>query len=286
MSDEGPLALLIRTASSILRSAGISAPQHEAELLLGYLTGLDRVFIKSHPERPLEEAVANRFLGLCHRRITGEPLAYLVGEREFWSMTMQVDRRVLIPRPETEHLVEAALAHLPFGPLSLVDYGTGSGCISLALARERPKATILAVDVDTGALEVAAGNIRQHRAANQVQLIQGESLAVLGGQGWVRAVVSNPPYIPQSELAELPGTVRDFEPATALDGGPDGLALIRPLIREAARLVAAGGFLALEIHSGLASETRDLLKPAHWRDVQIACDLAGLPRVILAFRRP
>jgi len=268
-----------------LGAAGVEGARLESVLLLGHVLGKTKVALWTHPEEDLPSDAASRFASLCARRGRGEPLAYLVGHREFWSMDLMVDPRVLIPRPETEHLVEEVLRRLPDAPLRVIDYGTGSGCIALALARERPRARLVAVDVDAGALAVASLNMRRLDLQQQVSLVQASSLVALMGGGPVDAIVSNPPYIPSSDLASLPATVRDHEPWRALTPGRDGLEIIRPLVEDAGRLLSKDGLLALEVAADGAGAVVQLLGAERWTGVQVIADLAGRPRVVLGRRR-
>jgi release factor glutamine methyltransferase len=272
-------------ATRTLAAAGIEAPRHEAEILLGHLLKRSRAILWSHSEESLPERHQSRFLALCRRRAAGEPMAYLTGHREFWSLDLLVDPRVLIPRPETEHLVEAVLARQPRGALRILDYGAGSGCIALALATEYPQARIIALDMDWGALAVAGLNCRRHNLQGRVKRVQASSLDALAGENWLDVLVSNPPYIRAADLPALPATVRQHEPLQALSPGPQGLEVIDSLVRGGLRLLLDGGTLALEVDSGAAAGIKDRLRSAEWADVAILPDLAGMPRVVVARRR-
>ena len=272
-------------ATRTLAAAGIEAPRHEAEILLGHLLKRSRAALWSHPESFLSARYHNRLLALCRRRATGEPMAYLTGQREFWSLDLLVDSRVLIPRPETEHLVEAVLARQARRALRILDYGTGSGCIALALANEYPRARIIALDMDWGALAVTGLNCRRHDLHGCVQRVQASSLDALAGENWLDVLVSNPPYIRAADLSGLPATVRQHEPLHALSPGPQGLELMDDLVRGGLRLLLDGGTLALEVDSGTAAGVRDKLRPEAWANVAILPDLAGMPRVVVARRR-
>ena len=268
-----------------LAAAGVEGAGLEATLLLGHVLGRSKVHLLTHPEELLREGAGPRFLALCARRSRGEPTAYLLGHREFWSMDLAVDSRVLIPRPETEHLVEEVLRHLPQTPVRVIDFGTGSGCIALALAMERPCAELIAVDRDAGALAVAALNIQRQGRLNQVHLVQAASLDALRGMAPIHAIVSNPPYIRRADMASLPATVRDHEPWMALTPGRDGLEIIRPLVEAAGELLVPDGVVALEVASDGADMVRNLLDKKIWSDVQVIADLAGHPRVVVGRRR-
>lgn len=272
-------------ATRTLADAGVEAPRHEAEILLGHLLGRSRAALWSHPEKSLPDGHHRRFLALCRRRAAGEPTAYLTGHREFWSLDLLVDPRVLIPRPETEHLVEAVLARQPKGIVRILDYGAGSGCIALALATEYPQAWIIALDMDGGALAVTGQNSRRHDLQGRVQRVQARSLDALAGENWLDVLVSNPPYIRAADLSALPATVRQHEPVQALSPGLRGLEVIDSLIQGGLRLLLDAGTLALEIDSPSAAGVRERLLTSDWADVAILPDLAGMPRVVVARRR-
>jgi release factor glutamine methyltransferase len=199
-------------------------------------------------------------------------------------MELAVDARVLIPRPETEHLVEAALELMPGDATRAVDFGTGSGCIALALARERAALRVIAVDSSPGALQVAAANVRRHCPDGRISLLQARSPEVLGGSGWLDALISNPPYIPGPALAALPADVRQHEPVAALSPGPGGLELTARLVAAASRLLRPGGLLALEIDAPSAEGALALLAGEGWSGAGLRPDLAGRSRVLVALR--
>jgi len=209
------------------------------------------------------------------------PLAYLTGEREFWSLRLAVDDRVLIPRPETEALVEEALRLLPPAP-RVADIGTGSGAIAVAVATERPDAAVWATDLSAGALEVARANARAHGVEGRVRFAQGdlaEPLAALAGT--LDAVLANLPYVPAAEVDGLAPEVRDHEPRLALDGGGDGLRVVARLLGEAPALLRPGGRLLLEVGAGQAAAVRELAGQGAWAVVGTRRDLAGIERVVV-----
>jgi release factor glutamine methyltransferase len=256
-----------------LTAAGCATPRLDAELLLADVLGVDRAALISHPRRPLEPADARRFQESARRRRDREPVAYITGRRGFRTIELAVDRRVLIPRPETEHVVEAALA-LPAGA-RVVDVGTGSGAIALALKAERPDLEVLATDSDPGALEVARANAA--RLGLDVTFAQGDLLA---GVEPVDAVLANPPYVSAGE--PLIPEVGRWEPAHALFGGPDGLAVIRRLVPAA--LHARARTLATEVGAGQAAAVAELVSVAGFVAVEIVRDLAGIDRVVVGRR--
>jgi release factor glutamine methyltransferase len=245
----------------------------DAEVLLAETLSVSRADLIAEPARSMTEEELGRFRGLAARRASGEPVAYLVGRRDFRWISMAVDPRVLIPRPETEHLVEAALG-LPSGA-RVVDVGTGSGAVALALASERPDLEVVAVDVSADALDVARANAALLGLA--VTFAGGDLLDEVAGR--VDAVVSNPPYVRDSE--ELPRDVAAFEPSLALRAGPDGLDVIRRLVPAAA---ARAPFLALEVGAGQAGAVAELCRDAGYAEIEVVPDLAGIERVVVARR--
>ncbi|WP_433969527.1 peptide chain release factor N(5)-glutamine methyltransferase [Tunturiibacter gelidiferens] len=220
-----------------------------------------------------------------NRRLQLEPIQYITGEQEFYGLRLHVTPAVLIPRPETEHLVEAVLKLLPANqPVKLVDIGTGSGAIAIALAVHLPLAEITALDLSSDALAIAERNAREHGVANRIQFLQSDLLVAIKSLGQTfDAIVSNPPYIPESDRPTLHPQVRDHEPATALFAGETGLDIYRRLIPEAASALKPNGILALEIGHGQQKPLTHLL--AGWNDVTFVNDLQHIPRVALA-RRP
>jgi release factor glutamine methyltransferase len=258
-----------------LTAAGCDTPQLDAELLLAAAMGIDRATIVSDPARELDPAAARRFMEYAARRRDREPVAYILGSKGFRSIELAVDPRVLIPRPETEHLVEAVL-DLPAGA-RVCDVGTGSGAIALALASERPDLDVLATDASADALDVARANA--DRLGLAVELHHGDLLADVGGE--LDAIVSNPPYV--EDGAELAPEIVRHEPALALRAGPDGLDVIRRLLPAAGATSAA--VVALEIGAGQADAVRRLMVEAGFEDVSVVLDLAGIERVLVGRRR-
>lgn len=265
------------SAAVAIAAAGSGSPRLDAELLLAHALGVDRARLILDPGRELEGAAARSFRELVRRRAqTGEPVAYLLGTKGFRHIELLVDRRVLVPRPETELLVEAAL-DLPHGA-RVLDVGTGSGAVALALKHERPDLRVSGSDVSEDALEVARAN--SQRLGLDVELLCADLLAGLGS-GW-DAVLANPPYVADDERAALPRDVRDHEPELALLAGADGLDVVRALVRQAATTHAA--LLALELGAGQAPVVARLVAGAGFADVEIRRDLARIERVVVARR--
>lgn len=257
---------------------GIGTPRLDAEVLLAHVLGVDRVRLYTHFDQPLEEQELTAYRGLIKRRLAGEPVAYLVGKREFRSLELVVDARVLVPRPDTETVIDVALERLTGAEAPRVlDVGTGSGAIALALKAARPDAQVVAVERDAGAAEVARGNAA--RLGLEVEVRTGDLLAPVAGDAPFQLIASNPPYIPTGELPRLPEEVRR-EPRLALDGGADGLEVIRRLVAEAPGRLAAGGALVLEVGAGQAPAVADLLRARGFTDVAVRRDLGGIERVV------
>jgi release factor glutamine methyltransferase len=234
----------------------------------------------THAGRSVPPAAAVRLDGLVARRLAREPVFQVVGRREFWSLDLQVDRRVLCPRPESELLVEAALGLVPAAG-RVLDCGTGSGALAAALARELPGAQVVASDRSADALAVATANLT--RLAPRVAIVRGDWLTAFRANVF-DVVVANPPYVEQAALARLAPEVRDWEPRAALDGGPDGLAAIRALLATAPRVLRAGGWLVMELGAGQSPEARRLAGRAPWAASEIRSDAAGIDRVLVARR--
>lgn len=276
-----------------LRAASVDSFTLAAELLLLHVLGRDRAWLYAHPEDSLSHVDAHRFLALIERRAAGEPTQHLTGKQEFWSLEFEVTPDVLIPRPETEHIIEVAFDRLALRELRagrpqtlsgdglhIIDVGTGSGCIAIALAKELPAARFTATDISANALAVALRNVTRHTVTDRVCLLQRSLLE--GFAGKYDLVVSNPPYIGRRERDTLQREVRDHEPEIALYAGEEGYELYADLIAQAARTVMSGGFLILELGHNSLSAVQPLLDAPTWTNVGVTNDLAGIPRVIAA----
>jgi release factor glutamine methyltransferase len=258
-----------------LTAAGVDSPRLDAELLLADAMGVDRAVIVSDPGRGLDPDAARRFQGHARRRVQREPVAYILGRKGFRTIELEVDSRVLIPRPETEHLVEAAL-ELPQGA-RVADVGTGSGAVALALKAERPDLEVIATDASAAALDVARRNAE--RLELQVELLHGDLLEPVGA---VDAVLSNPPYVADHEHHQLAPDITHHEPHEALFAGADGLDLIRRLAPQAAR--AGARVLALEVGYGQADAVERIVREAGFTDTHVVADLADIDRVVVGRR--
>jgi release factor glutamine methyltransferase len=286
-----------------LRAANVSSFTLAAEVLLMHATARDRAWLYAHPEQTLEPAAVEKYFALIDRRAAGEPTQYLTGEQEFWGLEFEVTPAVLIPRPETEHVMEAALARLgerglkihwdtgaPRETMYVADIGTGSGCLAVALAYELPHAQVFATDISAKALEIAQRNAERNGVAERVTFLEADLLAPFLADRTALprrfdVIVSNPPYIRNEEVNTLEREVRDHEPHTALFGGPRGTELYAPIVEQASTLLNDGGILVMELGHDSAEYVRALFDGhSEWTNVAVTIDLAGIPRVIAAQR--
>lgn len=287
----------LRQGLELLRDGAIGAPALTAELLLAHALHRDRIYLLTHPEYELSELEWLHYGRFLHERLKGQPTQYITRTQEFWGRDFHVEKGVLIPRPETEHVIEQALALLVPAramapPVSqrvdatdtnlrtttrVLDIGTGSGILAVTLAVET-KARVCATEISPDALRIARANAA--RLGAHVDFVRCDLGAAFAAAAF-DLVVSNPPYIASAEIDALQREVREWEPRAALDGGPDGLAVFRRLIPDAARLLRPGGWLILEIGATQAESVSGLLGPG-WRECSVTPDLAGLPRVVKA----
>ncbi|MGA2372906.1 MAG: peptide chain release factor N(5)-glutamine methyltransferase [Candidatus Korobacteraceae bacterium] len=276
----------LSSAIERLEASDVGSPRMNGEVLLMFVLGVNRTYLYAHPERELTAEEEARYDDVLGQRSTGMPSQYITGHQEFWGLDFVVSPAVLIPRPETEHLVETVLelAHGIVRP-KLVDVGTGSGCVALALAHELKDGNVYAVDVSADALEIARANAARLRLDARVRFMQSNVLEALAGVGDFDFVVSNPPYVGYGEADKVQKSVRDFEPRVAVFAGEQGLDVIGPLIKQAHRALKPGGWLAVEIGFSMRDAVVNLLSPTMWEDVRTAPDLQGIPRVIAARKR-
>lgn len=274
---------MVRWTAEYLAGRGFEEARLDAELLLSESLGLKRLDLYLQFDRPLQPEELAEFKSRLLRRVRHEPLQYIAGHADFRGLRLSVDRRVLIPRPETEVLVDEVLRWARGrSALRGADIGTGSGAIALSLAAEGPFEQVVAVDVSTDALEVARENHRAVAPPCPVEFRLGSGYAALAGERF-DVVISNPPYVGEGEREELDPQVRDWEPALALFSGPEGLEFIRELVREAPSHLRPGGLLALEIGAGQAEAVSRLVRASgHFREPAVRKDLAGRDRVVLA----
>ncbi len=285
----------LREAFAELRAASVPSHTLSAELLLIHTVGRDRTWLYAHPEEEIAAADAERYFELIARRAAGEPTQHLTGKQEFWGLEFEVTPDVLIPRPETEHVIELALDRLALRErragrkqtltgegLQIADIGTGSGCIVIALAKELPGATFYATDISSAALAVAHSNAARHNATDSVRFVEGHLLG--GVPPLLDLIVSNPPYVGRHEAERLPREVRDHEPQIALYGGEEGYELYAGLIAQSAAHLKPGGILVLELGHNSLPAVQPLLDAPVWTNVAVTNDLASIPRVIAAER--
>ncbi len=288
-----------------LREGRVASHTLAAELLLMHALGRERAWLYAHPEEPVDPVATARYFDLVVKRIAGVPTQYLTGRQEFWGLEFEVTPDVLIPRPETEHVVEVALERLgQDGPLSgagmsIVDVGTGSGCLAIALATELPEAFVAATDISPAALKVGRNNAARYNLLRRIAFVQCNLLDAFLREPRVTShelpitspesrlfhlIVSNPPYVGRGEAGLLPREVREHEPQEALFAGEQGFEVYAPLVRQAEKLLVPRGVLVLELGYNALDRVRPLFDAPAWANVGVTNDLAGIPRVIAAER--
>ena len=295
------LRALLHDGIAQLEAARVPSAPLAAELLLMHTLGRDRAWIYAHPEQDLDSAACDAYFSLIVRRASGVPTQYLTGHQEFWGLDFEVTPDVLIPRPETEHVIEVALERLGIESsgnqarrkqeFHIADVGAGSGCIAVALAHELPAAQVVATDISAAALDVARRNAGRHQVAGRIQFVECNLLdfASRGSRDESRTfdlIASNPPYVSRREFSALQREVREHEPAGALLAGETGTEIYAPLIAQAAALLKPEGILVLELGHDSASEVSRLLSGREWGNVAVTNDLAGIRRVASAKHCP
>jgi release factor glutamine methyltransferase len=275
---------MIAEGAETLAAAGVNESRSEAGLLLMHVLQRDRAFLIAHPEQVLSADQHKQFRSSISRRAEGEPLQYITGHQEFFKLDFEVTPNVLIPRPETELIVEVGIEILKNEAASFfADLGTGSGAIAISLLRELPQARAIAVDVSPKALEVAKRNAERHSVIDRLRLFESDLFSAIDSTESFDLIASNPPYVSTDDLNRLQREVR-HEPRGALEGGPDGLSIIRRLLKDAAKFVRRGGYLVLEIGFG-QSEAVELLIDRHvWSLIERRADLQGIPRTLVLQR--
>lgn len=265
-------------ATDDLRAKGIESPRLEVEVMLAAALGSNRIQLILDADKPLSSKELADYKASHQRRRNYEPVAYIIGRREFYGREFLVDQRVLIPRPDTETLVDVVLRRAPPGGAAAVDLCTGSGCVGVTLSLERPAWTMTLTDVDAGALEVARTNATALGAAS-IEIVAGDLLDAVAGRRF-DVITANPPYIPANQIAGLAPDIRDHEPKLALDGGEEGLFLIQKLVAQAPAFLEAAGLLAMELESSQGESAKGLFERAGFQDIEISKDLGGRDRVV------
>lgn len=276
MSTVTTINHLIAQGAQVLQQVGVDTPRLDAELLLADLLGVARAYLYAHPEEEVNAHILQEWQNRLERRARREPLAYILGKAEFYGLEFTITPDVLVPRPETEVLVEAVLAKQPG---TVADIGTGSGCIAVAVAVKLPQARVWATDISETALRVARENAERHRVVQRIHFLQGDLLQPLAGLRF-DVIASNPPYVAESERLSLQPEVRDWEPPRALFAGSDPLQFHRRLAAEAHFHLCEGGWLMMEVGMGQAEPVAVLLEEAGYRQVRILNDLTGVGRVV------
>ena len=279
---------LLQWTTDYFQRNNVSEPRTSAEVLLAHVLAENRLFLYLNYDRPMETNELAAYRACIKRRLEGEPNQYITGLQEFWSLPLRVSPDVLIPRPETEVLVEAVLEFLDKADpnVDILDLGTGSGAIAIALARELPAARIVATDLSMAALRLAQENAKSHQVDQRILFVRGDMFAAIpGGLQRFKVVVTNPPYVSHAEILELPREIRDFEPHHALDGGPDGLAAIRHIIAEAPTVLCQAGALFMEMGADQTKSVSALvIDSQRYEDYRIIKDYSKLDRVLVAIK--
>jgi len=294
MSDTWSVLRLLTWTTDYLKSHGSESPRLDAEVLLAHARDCERIMLYAAFDEVVADDVRGKFRELVKRRAEGTPVAYLVGKREFYSLSFHVTPDVLIPRPETEFVVVAALdalkipdpnSQIPNSSL-IADVGTGSGAIGVTIAKHAPQVRVVAIDISSSALAVAKENAATHSVADRMEFIQGDLLAPLTAESRFCLIASNPPYIGENEIGTLSPSVIQHEPRQALIAGPTGTEVIERLIPQAAERLLAGGWLILEVSPLIARQVVDLFEAdGRFEEATVTKDLAGLARVVKAQRR-
>jgi release factor glutamine methyltransferase len=267
-----------------LDESGVPEARREASSLLEHIIDRDRTFILGHPEELLAPQHFERFRELILRRSAGEPLQYITRHQSFFGLEFEVEKGVLIPRPETELLVETALELLKTSPgqTTICDVGTGSGCIAVTILHEQPDAHGVAIDISAAALEIAQRNAKRHGVSQRLAFVKSDCFSDLSPiSSPFDLIASNPPYVADADISGLQREVRAHEPVEALAGGPDGLAIVRRLLVESGSFLRVGGHLLIEIGFNQAENVEKMIDPRTWKLVVIQPDLQGIPRVVV-----
>lgn len=288
MSESVTIAMALRDASERLRRAGVANDLLDAQTLLATTIGVERTWLIVNFREPLAEEAQGRYARLIERRTAGEPLQYIVGRQEFFGLDFEVGPAVLIPRPETELIVEEVIRLMEEerreAP-TIIDVGTGSGCLAVAIAREVPRARVIALDISPAALAVAQRNARRNGQEERIRFVASDLLSALVDEPLASIIVSNPPYIGIDELPELQREVRDWEPLTALTDFADGLSFHRRLLGESPSRLLPGGYLICELGYRQGATVATLASTAEWESPRLLEDLQGIARTLVVRRK-
>jgi release factor glutamine methyltransferase len=286
VSTEQPWTIgrLLDWTTKYLEQKGSESPRLDSEVLLAHALGCKRIDLYAHHADEAPEQGRQKFRELVRQRVEGCPVAYLVGRKEFFSLELEVNRAVLIPRPDTECVVVECLRLAKGMPEPrILDLGTGSGCLAVAVAKHHKTAHVTAVDISSEALRVASANAARNGVAERIRFLQGDLFAPLSANEQFDFILSNPPYIPHDDIAKLAPGVRDYEPHTALDGGPDGLAVFDRLVAETPAHLKPGGYLIIEIGSPQETPARERISRHEGYELEkTVYDGSGHPRVLMA----
>jgi release factor glutamine methyltransferase len=279
--DRWTIRLILNWTATYFAGKGVKTPRLDAEILLAHCLDVDRLYLYLNLDRPLLPDERSRFRELVKRRGLREPVALITGKKEFWSTSLQIKPGILIPRPETEILVEVVLQEIKENPApKVLEIGTGSGAVAIALAKDNPRVEVVATDTDSNVLLVAQANAKEAEPENAVQFIATDLFDSIRRGGYFDVICSNPPYVPTNIIPTLDPDVRNFEPMRALDGGPDGLDVIRRLSANAENFLNRPGALVLEFGDDQDEAVGRILESAGFEVTRIFRDLSGKPRVI------
>lgn len=272
-------------AAEMLEASGVEEARRQAVLLMSFAIGRDRTFLIAHPEYRLTGEEESRFSAAVERRAAREPLQYITGRQEFYGLEFEVSPGVLIPRPETEMIVEAAVEFLsPKREPRFCEVGIGSGCIAVSILRNVPAASAVGLDISPTALEIAERNAEKHGVAGRIDFRRSDVFEAAGEERF-DLIASNPPYVPRADLGGLQEEVRDFEPAGALTDGGDGLSIIRRIVAGSPERLVANGMLLMEIGFSQSAAVREMFDTELWEELDILPDLQGIPRMVKAIAK-
>lgn len=283
MNDERTIRALLRLGTAVLGEAGIPEPVRDAKMLIGLAAERDKAFVIAHPEYEVTDEQAERFRGYLRRRLNREPIQHITGCQEFYRLSFAVTPDVMIPRPETELIVEAGVELLHgLSEPTICEVGVGSGCIVVSLLHALQNATASGLDISPAALRVAALNAERNRVQDRLTLLESNIFAALAKSERFDLIASNPPYVPAAEIESLQREVRDFEPHLALTDGGSGLTVIERIVTEAPSYLRPGGHLLLEIGFSQSEIVGGMFGSPKWQQIEFLPDLQGIPRIVKA----